>query len=360
LQSEWGVRELFRIGSAGGEIEAETFGRILGVEMDGEGTIYVLDGIAASVRVFGSNGDYLQTIGGPGEGPGEFRRPNGLVITPDGRLWVSDTQSKRLTAFELDGTLLDTYPRGFITGVSYYWDAVSVGEGMIYESTTIWAPGNGAIERVYLGLRPGEAGIQPTDTILRPPELEKVLWNVGRTGTAGGPVEAGVVPVPFTPVVRDHLDPRGGFWAGTTDAMRFVRHSFDGDTIQIIEDSGLQPRPVTSLDRDRALEVLRDRFGEALLADEGQMPGIMPFWNDFFIDVEGRLWVERFRPPSREVLESRIWTVFSPEGVYMGAFNLPLESTPTPVIRNGRLVGIVRDSLNVEYVVVFALEPGRS
>jgi len=360
VSPDFTILELFRIGSASGDVETSTFGRILDVEVDQEGNIYVLDGLAACVRAFRPDGTYLRTIGGPGEGPGEFRRPNGLVIASDGHIWVSDTQNNRFTAFDLDGALAGTQPRDFLTGWGWYWDAVAVGEGMIYEPTTIRNPQSGAVERTYLGLRLTGDGIQPIDTIPRPPEMEPTRWAVGRTATAGGPVESGFVAVPFTPVVRDHLDPREGYWVGTTNVLRFVHLSFEGDTIQIIEDPGAQPRPVTGSERRRAIDVLRDRFGDVLRVEEGEIPEIMPFWEDFFVDAGGYLWFQHYRPLGMQFEDARRWTVFGPEGKRVGGFDLPLESAPTPVLGNDRLVGTVRDSLGVEFVVVFEIGVGGS
>jgi hypothetical protein len=48
------------------------FSRIRRVRVADTGEVYVLDGSAKEVRVFGPDGRRLRVIGGPGEGPGEF------------------------------------------------------------------------------------------------------------------------------------------------------------------------------------------------------------------------------------------------------------------------------------------------
>lgn len=65
------------------------FGRIAGLELDSAGRIFVSDQIANEVRAFGPDGDYLYTVAGPGNGPGELPgRADEIVLAPDGRLWV--------------------------------------------------------------------------------------------------------------------------------------------------------------------------------------------------------------------------------------------------------------------------------
>ena len=61
---------------------------------------------ATKVWVFDSLGRSLRGIGRKGEGPGEFTSPTGLVVGPDGRLWVRDvTRISRFAADAATGRL---------------------------------------------------------------------------------------------------------------------------------------------------------------------------------------------------------------------------------------------------------------
>ena len=55
------------------------FEMITDIEADSE-HIYVLDGRASTLRVYDLDGQFIRNIGGPGEGPGEFRIPSQVVI----------------------------------------------------------------------------------------------------------------------------------------------------------------------------------------------------------------------------------------------------------------------------------------
>ncbi|MDE0651039.1 MAG: hypothetical protein OXI12_11940, partial [Gammaproteobacteria bacterium] len=49
------------------------FGRIVSVALDGAGNFIVADRQSGDIRIFDAAGIHLRTLGGPGEGPGEFQ-----------------------------------------------------------------------------------------------------------------------------------------------------------------------------------------------------------------------------------------------------------------------------------------------
>jgi len=75
------LREMWRIG---GNDEDTFFGVIIQVQTDEQGNIYLLDQQLAQVFVYSPDGQLLRTISRSGEGPGEVRRPEDLVLLPDG------------------------------------------------------------------------------------------------------------------------------------------------------------------------------------------------------------------------------------------------------------------------------------
>lgn len=64
--------------------------------------IYVLDPAALGVHRFDRAGAWLSTIGAEGDGPGEFRRLDGMGWRSD-TLWVSDGRLGRLSFFDRNG-----------------------------------------------------------------------------------------------------------------------------------------------------------------------------------------------------------------------------------------------------------------
>ena len=76
------------------------FGRIRDVELDEEGTVYVLDDMNLEVRVFALDGAHRGTFGRKGEGPGEFRSLR-AIDRAAGDLVVTETD--KLSRFSSDG-----------------------------------------------------------------------------------------------------------------------------------------------------------------------------------------------------------------------------------------------------------------
>jgi len=101
--------EDLRIGTAlsGGP---EEFGALSGLEVDGEGRIYVSDAFNTEIRVFHPDGAFSHAFGKRGEGPGELGLPHGILVDLQGRLWVRDLRNMRFSLFGRDGTFLEVRP----------------------------------------------------------------------------------------------------------------------------------------------------------------------------------------------------------------------------------------------------------
>jgi len=74
------------------------FATIRSVAADGAGRVFVLDGREQLVRVFEADGRFVQTLGRPGSGPGEFRGARFVQVVGD-TLWVMDAQNARITGY---------------------------------------------------------------------------------------------------------------------------------------------------------------------------------------------------------------------------------------------------------------------
>lgn len=64
----------------------------------------LVDGMQGNVKTFDRDGVLIRTVGRPGDGPGEFRRPVDAVVLEDGALVVLDARHQRLSRFDATGT----------------------------------------------------------------------------------------------------------------------------------------------------------------------------------------------------------------------------------------------------------------
>ena len=81
------TEEVFTVGSVAGD-GWDTFGSVQGVAFDDEGNLHVFDRQAAHILVVGPDGSLLRTVGGRGEGPGEFGRVTSALVARDGSYTV--------------------------------------------------------------------------------------------------------------------------------------------------------------------------------------------------------------------------------------------------------------------------------
>jgi len=111
------------------------------------------------------------------------------------------------------------------------------------------------------------------------------------------------------------------------------------------------PVPVTGEDVDSALADLEWFVRQGGKVDRSRIPGVKPAVRGMFVADDGHLWVA---PNTRSPTDDgHVFDIFDPEGRYLGPVRLPfpLSSYPPPVIRDGVVIGVTRDELEVPYVI---------
>ncbi len=68
-----------------------------------DGTLYVVDAVAACVHRFSDMDEALTPIGRPGRGEGELLRPKHACVTPSGLVAVTDAARQSVVVFDRDG-----------------------------------------------------------------------------------------------------------------------------------------------------------------------------------------------------------------------------------------------------------------
>lgn len=98
-----------------------------GMAVDADGTLYVIDSIQDQIRLFGRNGQPVDTWGQTGEEPGQFKFHDGgafwgdLAFGPDGNLYVLDSFNSRIQVLSSDGAVIRE------------WGEAGAGEGQFAE-----------------------------------------------------------------------------------------------------------------------------------------------------------------------------------------------------------------------------------
>ncbi|WP_419860998.1 hypothetical protein [Candidatus Palauibacter sp.] len=81
------TEEVFTVGSVVGDAW-DTFGSVQSVAFDSAGNLHIYDSQAEHILVVGRDGSLLRTVGGQGEGPGEFGNVSSAIVARDGSYTV--------------------------------------------------------------------------------------------------------------------------------------------------------------------------------------------------------------------------------------------------------------------------------
>lgn len=95
------LEEMWRIG--GEDDEDVLLGVVSRVLADDQDNVYLLDIQLTEVMVFDPDGEYMQSLGSQGEGPGEIRRAAGVLFMPDGTVGLVQGFPGKIVKVDLAG-----------------------------------------------------------------------------------------------------------------------------------------------------------------------------------------------------------------------------------------------------------------
>jgi len=110
------------------------------VAWDSQGNSYFSDGyINSRVGKVNARGEWVDSWGSLGSGPGEFDTPHGIAVSPADEIYVADRGNRRVQVFNADGT----YIREFIVDVPVDTSRgkITYGQENPYGTTGSQAPG---------------------------------------------------------------------------------------------------------------------------------------------------------------------------------------------------------------------------
>ena len=111
------------------------FGLVTDAVRDSKGNYYVGEyGEFDRIQKFTPDGTFVKQWGGHGTLPGEFVRPQNLIIDEEDRIWVADACNHRIQVFDTDGKLLFYWGKqGRAPGeLSYPYDLDFDADGNLY------------------------------------------------------------------------------------------------------------------------------------------------------------------------------------------------------------------------------------
>ncbi|MCY4398897.1 MAG: hypothetical protein OXE96_06050 [Gemmatimonadetes bacterium] len=315
-----------------------------------DGRIVVANVGTDELRVFDAAGVYIETWGGRGEGPGEFRSlwsvepwPGDSIIawyTARGGMSVFDAQGNYGRSFTLVNDEAATpFQRFSPWHATLDGSILAVHAPEVADSIVVQLRDAGGGVRSSFGAHPGrEPYIQAEGT-----DQAMLFWKTfGRQ-----PVWA-----PWGDLVV----------VGNTSRYELKAFGADGSLVRIVRRDHI-PRLPTADDVEAHIEVevasnspaspaegqrLRRRFQDVPVAET------FPAFASVRSDRAGHLWVEEYEFP-REDRPGVLWTVFDPEGRVLGLVETPKDLS-IDEIGEDYILGSVRDDLGVEYIQLWPLE----
>jgi len=132
LEGEW-IEEA-TIGGTHGPGPGE-FGLVTDAMRDSTGAMYIAEyGGYDRIQKFDPEGNFVLEWGQYGEQPGEFNRPQNILVDPEDRIWVCDACNHRIQVFDGRGQLLFMWGSlGAAPGqLSYPYDIAMDDQGIVY------------------------------------------------------------------------------------------------------------------------------------------------------------------------------------------------------------------------------------
>lgn len=316
----------------------EPFSLVGGIRELDDGRVLISDALEEKLYVLTADLAAIETISRKGQGPDEYRQPDGLFAWPGDSTLMVDLGNGRMTVVgsdygfgrtipvvqQEDMGLQIIIPEGVDGGGDLYYQPR--GDGMIRDSADIvrWQP---------------DSGVEAE------PVVRIKLADVTES-TSGGPnnMRQEVRPVP--------LSPEDGWAVGPDGSMAVVRVA-DYHVEWVRPDGGIvsgpavpfEPVPVKEADKEGWAEELAANGMMMMVTNEngamsasmrrggGRTPSVDRFqWPDVKppfapesvrVDADGFAWVERHVPAGdRPVLD-----VFDAEGRHVGAVTIPARSS---------------------------------
>lgn len=336
------------IGAVDGPDAYQLF-RVRGARRLEDGRIVVADGGTNEIRIFDASGRYLITMGGRGEGPGEFTYLHKLLPWPGDSVAASDRNQRRISVFSSSGMLGRTIRFANIGG----WP---IPRGLLADGSIALEPNTGPV-----GQRQGNIFEATEQPLLRFDPVAERYDTIASTlsvrwegGWRSGQYRV-AIPIPFAgqPALAAG---RSGVFYGYSSSYQIHRWTPERGLEMIIR-RAVEPAPVTddhrakAWDTATALPQLSGRLAREHRADV-IFNETLPVFGTLLVDDLGYLWVQDFAP---EWEPTPPWAVYDTTGVWLGMVQTPEGVTLWQVGRDF-VVGTRVDESNVPFVGVWELK----
>ena len=347
--------------------------RVEGLARLEDGRVAVLSYGSKQLMLFEPSGELSVIIGGPGEGPGEFRHPLALQYLPPDTLVVWDSFLTSIDYFDTGGTLLRerSLDHGRLRehGVGPESLRLPLADGSFLAWVEDWTADESSEDCSHLtevGRVSSPAGGRLWEDEVTMPGEELLRTDDAYAAHSFGcarPWKTYIAAGGDPPLVYISNDDRG-----------IHQRSIDGTLVRIIRRTAAPP-PVT----DRAWRAEREHWATIMeiggwppqTEDDDPIPRRekYPAVEALLVDADGYLWVREWSTSESGIPDQ--WSVFGPDGRWLGALAFPPDLlapdrhlchlyTTTCWIDRDYFVIVRKDELGVERVEGYRIRRDRT
>ena len=340
--------------------EEYQFSRVSSAGRQADGDFVIADAGSRTVRLYDSAGVFKRLLGGPGSGPGEFRRPTQVLILTSDSILVWDDAEYRLTRFDSAGEFAGVHSFSRETIAKAVTAPLYPGAGLLMSD-------GGLLVRLIekSGDLPDSSPFRNRSGALRvssdEASIDTLMWF--------GDVEQVLVDAPWGPHSIEPPIAKNTSIAVQPAGPRLCIGDQEGPQVRCFDREGPattirwanEPIPIRDGGSETAewREMMLELYEPKLTRDDARQllaqvpaPAVRQVYSGLMLDTEGNLWVLRGpgapgQPPESEYL------VFDPAGELLGSTIMP--SARILDIGPDYVIGVSTDEFEVEYVQVFSI-----
>jgi hypothetical protein len=300
--------------------EKYMFYRAGDIELDNQDNIYLLDSGNCRVQKFDRNGNYLQTFGRKGQGPGEFENPFRIFVDDQNNIYVSEMRS--IQVLDSKGKFIRSISVSF-----FLLDFVVNQDGSITAYGSVRSEEGQNFEVVIM---------DSTGKILKHASKFPGINMVAREGVAF------MLSHDYTPYLCFASSDKKGVIYGYNSEYKLFFVDQSGNNLLIIKKDELL-QSISDREKDKIInDSIEDtarqgrKWPRDVVEEAANFPKYRPFFNRIISDDRGRIYVRKIKSVL-EKSEPVEFDIFNRDGYHLYKASLPF--TPE-LIRNGCLYDI--------------------
>lgn len=302
-----------------GDTDDIYIGSMAGVAVADNGTLFLADRTEAVVHIFSASGEYQTSIGGKGEGPGEFLSISSLKLH-ENELFALDTQQQRVSVFDAAGH--DYLRSHTLSGGTQDLSGFPVAAEPLSGSRffVLYNSMQNENEKFYRKFMPrildAEGNTIASDFIKFPASEMLMLQSDNMIR---------ITSLPFMGETQIGFNQDEEIITGFSDRFLFHVISLEGDTLRSIYHS----KTVPQLNRSEMLANIEDETSRKEISAM-EIPETKQAFEALYIDDENRFWISS---PTEDA-EVNEWWVLAESGEKLAEFSRPA-SDRVVIVKDG-------------------------